>query len=87
MLQRIGADTDLAALGKLYGVADKVRQDLTQPSGIPDQCGLQRCRNKARQLEPLAACQFAEQLRHLFDNDPKIEWAVLDFDLAGLDLG
>src|SRR5271155_158827 len=31
--------------------------------------------------------QFAEEVRHLLDNDPQIKRAVLDFDLAGLELG
>jgi hypothetical protein len=87
VFHRVGADADLSTLGKLDRIADQIRQNLPQSSGVADQIGLQNCRDKAGELKPLAVSQFTEQLRDLFDNDPKIELAIFDVDPAGLYLG
>src|SRR6266851_8667070 len=44
------------------------------------------CRDKASELQTFAVSQLAEQLRHLFHDEPQIEGALLELDFAGLDL-
>jgi hypothetical protein len=80
-------DAHASALGELDGVADQVVEHLLQAHRIAACAGVQVGGNADRQREPLLRCHRAEQRPYLRHDLAQVQVALLELQLAGLQLG
>ena len=77
---------DLAALRELDGVADQVREDLTEAAGVAAQRSRHPGIHRAQQLHSLALRPLGQQLHDLLERQPRVEVDDLELEATGLDL-
>ena len=84
-----GSDFDdhLALVGELDGVADEVDQDLPQPGDVADQDLGDGVIHDVGQVELLLRRLGRQQVQRFLDAGVEFEGMMLQFELAGLDLG
>ena len=86
-LDAVDQHGDRAAVGELDGVADQVDQHLAEPVGVAHQPRRHRGAEADDQLDGLAARGAAQQHVHVPEHLVELELGILEFELAGLDLG
>src|SRR6185436_15726010 len=82
----VGPHHDLAAFRELDRVADQIREDLAEPSGITDEDGRNVPRDVAEQRDLLLAGADAQRADQLVEHLAYAERDLLDLELARLDL-
>ena len=78
---------DFAAFSELHRVADEIREDLPQTSGVASHPRREVRVRQVRQLQALSVGAFGQQLEHVFHRDVELEVGPLEVELAGLYLG
>ena len=78
---------DFATLGELHRVADEIREDLPQTSGVASHPRREVRVRQVRELQALSVGAFGEQLEHVLHRDAELEVGLLEVELAGLYLG
>src|SRR5438552_3412965 len=78
---------NLALMGELDGIADQVHQDLTKTGNITDQNLGDGIIDDIGQIELFLRSFGREQIERFFNAGVKFEGMMLEFQLAGLNLG